>query len=94
MNLVREWLKAGAKVLDVRTPGEFQAGAYPRAINIPLDELERRQGELGQAGSRIVVYCESGARSALARAFLKQLGFTKVVDGGAMALLPDPESVA
>lgn len=69
-------------VIDVRTRREFQGGAYPGAINIPLDELPRHFNELGGFSREITVYCASGARSSYARQLLTQQGFTKVENGG------------
>ena len=73
-------------VVDVRTPEEFIAGAYPAAINIPLDELMQRYEELGNNGAReITVYCASGARSAYAQRTLMQIGYENVKNGGGLA---------
>jgi NADPH-dependent 2,4-dienoyl-CoA reductase/sulfur reductase-like enzyme/rhodanese-related sulfurtransferase len=73
-------------IIDVRTPGEFKSGAYPDAVNIPLDELSARLNELGSNLSRdIVVYCASGARSAYAENLLRQMGYTHVKNGGGIA---------
>ena len=69
-------------VIDVRTPGEFQSGAYPGATNIPLDELQIRIDELGGKSRDITLYCASGARSAYGQRMLQQLGFTNVKNGG------------
>jgi NADPH-dependent 2,4-dienoyl-CoA reductase/sulfur reductase-like enzyme/rhodanese-related sulfurtransferase len=73
-------------VVDVRTPGEFRSGAYPDAVNIPLDELAGRLSELGNDLNRdITVYCASGARSAYAENLLRQMGFTNVKNGGGLS---------
>lgn len=69
-------------VVDVRTPEEFQDGAYPDAINIPLDEFQARIKELGNSSRDITLYCASGARSAYGQRVLQQLGFTSVKNGG------------
>jgi NADPH-dependent 2,4-dienoyl-CoA reductase/sulfur reductase-like enzyme/rhodanese-related sulfurtransferase len=69
-------------VIDVRTPGEYQSGAYPGATNIPLDELQARIDELGGKSRDITLYCASGARSAYGQRMLQQLGFTNVKNGG------------
>lgn len=71
-------------VVDVRTPGEFHGGAYPGAINIPLDELQSRLDELGSKDREITLYCASGARSAYAQRMLMQLGYNKVQNGGGL----------
>jgi NADPH-dependent 2,4-dienoyl-CoA reductase/sulfur reductase-like enzyme/rhodanese-related sulfurtransferase len=78
----------GPIIVDVRTPEEFHAGAVPESINIPLDELTTRYTELGGNYNRdITVYCASGARSAYAEQFLRQLGYNKVVNGGGISAM-------
>ena len=74
-------------VVDVRSMEEFNGGAYPEAINIPVDELTKRHDELGNKNREIVVYCASGARSAYAQQMLKQLGFSNVKNGGGIATM-------
>ncbi|MDP4268659.1 MAG: FAD-dependent oxidoreductase [Bacteroidota bacterium] len=69
-------------IVDVRSPQEFAGGAYPGAVNIPLDELPRRIHELGDKSRDITLYCASGARSSYAMQALMQMGFTKVKNGG------------
>lgn len=73
-----------AIVVDVRTPAEFAGGAYPDAVNIPLDELPGRMEELGAADREITVYCASGARSAYAARMMEQQGFSKITNGGGL----------
>jgi rhodanese-related sulfurtransferase len=74
-------------VVDVRTPEEFKSGAYPGAINIPLDELQTRINELGRKSREITLYCASGARSAYAQRVLMQIGYTNVKNGGGIAAM-------
>lgn len=75
-------------IVDVRTPEEFEDGAVPEAINIPLDELAERYEELGNNPLReIVVYCATGARSAYAQRVLMQIGYTNVKNGGGIAAM-------
>lgn len=74
----------GPLILDVRTPMEFQMGAYPGAINVELDELSGRMDEFGSRDREIVVYCASGARSSYAQRVLEQAGFTNVRNGGGL----------
>lgn len=81
-------IREGARVIDVRTPGEFASGAYPKARNVPLDALGARAAELGPKDKPLVVYCASGARSAQAAAFLRKSGFARVLDGGGLGGMP------
>ncbi|MFW6214223.1 MAG: FAD-dependent oxidoreductase [Spirochaetota bacterium] len=77
-------VEEGPLILDVRTPGEFQMGAYPGAVNVGLDELTSRVDEFGSRDREIVVYCASGARSSYAQRLLEQAGFTNVRNGGGL----------
>jgi rhodanese-related sulfurtransferase len=69
-------------IVDVRSTEEFSGGAYPGAINIPVDELHHRISELGGKSREITLYCASGARSGYGQRVLQQLGFTRVKNGG------------
>jgi NADPH-dependent 2,4-dienoyl-CoA reductase/sulfur reductase-like enzyme/rhodanese-related sulfurtransferase len=68
-------------LLDVRTPGEFAAGHIPRALNIPVDELRSRLGELPRE-REVAVYCQVGQRGYLATRILRQAGFRAANVGG------------
>jgi rhodanese-related sulfurtransferase len=76
-------IDADSQFIDVRQPGEVATGALDGAINIPLDELPTRMGELDPA-KRTVLLCRSGGRSTQAAEFLSAAGFGDVVnlDGG------------
>jgi len=67
----------GLRFLDVRRPGEWQEGHVPNAQWIPLDELEKRIGELGRE-NHFAVYCKSGYRSTIACSMLQSAGFGAV----------------
>lgn len=72
---------AGAVLVDVRTAGEFAAGRIPGSINVPLDELRDRVGELPDAP--LIVHCQVGQRGHTAARLLTQLGRDVVnLDGG------------
>ena len=61
-------------LLDTRTPFEYMRGAADGFINIPLDDLRERIGELDKT-KKIYVMCQSGLRSYLATRILMQNGF-------------------
>ncbi len=75
----------GAMLLDVRTPQEYASGHIEGAINIPVQQLSSRLGELGEKDREIVVYCRSGARSGQATQVLRGAGFSAVQDIGPMS---------
>lgn len=71
--------------LDVRTEEEFKGvvpdkfGVIKNAINIPVQELEKRRNELDKFKNKnIVVYCSHAHRSAIASYQLTQNGFSHV----------------
>ncbi len=80
----RSFVAEGAMLVDVRSPGEFSGGHIEGAISIPIQELSGRTDELGDKGSPIVLYCQSGARSAMAKRLLESKGFSQVHDMGSM----------
>jgi len=69
-------------LLDVRNPDECRGGMLEGAVNIPLDELRGRLGELDR-DKEIWVYCQVGLRGYLAERILAQHGFkAKNITGG------------
>jgi phage shock protein E len=75
-------IRAGALLVDVRTPEEFAKGHLRGAINVPYDKVEDHRAEFGKDVDRaIVVYCRSGRRSGIALTTLENLGYTAVFNG-------------
>lgn len=78
---VDEYRAQGAQLVDVRSPEEFVLGTLPDAVNIPVDQIRERAGELEDRD--IVVTCEVGQRGHVATRLLNELGFhAKNLDGG------------
>lgn len=79
-------LDGSVLLLDVREPGELQAGMLPGALNVPRGVLElkadldfpMREPRLADREQEIVIYCASGGRSLLAAATLQAMGFSNV----------------
>lgn len=82
-------------LLDVRTKDEFEGKANPdfgtlqHAINIPVQELERRLNEISNLKTKeIIVYCSHSHRSPRASYILTQNGFKNVTNmAGGMSVL-------
>jgi rhodanese-related sulfurtransferase len=72
-NLKEELLK-GAKVVDVRTPAEFQGGHVKGSINIPLNTIASNELKLKEMNAKIIFCCASGGRSGQATSMMKQKG--------------------
>lgn len=71
-------------VLDVRTEDEFVLGHIENSINIPVDDLKERIGELSDKSALILVCCRSGRRSAIAAEILVEEGYEQVLDFGGL----------
>jgi rhodanese-related sulfurtransferase len=78
--------KAGAVVVDVREPSEWNAGTIPGAVLIPLGRLAAQAQEL-DASREIITVCRSGSRSKSAAQILQRAGFAHVesMAGGMMS---------
>lgn len=69
-------------LLDVRSPLEFADHRLPGAVNVPIDQLESRLGEIPKE-KHIITICEHGVRSGTCEAFLNKKGYhTDSLQGG------------
>lgn len=71
-------------IIDVREPLEYRLGHVPGAINIPPAAIMAglpKQLEDIPKDTELVLYCVSGSRSNTSMHFLKQYGFTNLVNG-------------
>src|SRR5919198_437651 len=70
----------GPVVVDVREQHEFEESHLPGAVHVPRGHLESRiEGAAPDKSQRVITYCASGNRSALAaNTMLKELGYENV----------------
>jgi rhodanese-related sulfurtransferase len=71
-------------IVDVREPSEFAGGHVEGAINIPPSVMMAGlPSELADVpkDTEIILYCLSGSRSNASMHFLRQYGFTNLVNG-------------
>ncbi len=79
-----------AVLLDIRDTAAYAGGHILNARNIPMAQLDERAAELGRQKDKtkpVIVYCDTGVRSAAAEATLAKHGFEKVfaLNGGLAA---------
>jgi len=79
---IKEALKNGAVIIDVRTPHEYDRGKVPGSINIPVDRMSISINRVKGMNKPIVLCCASGARSAGAKRILTAAGVTDIHNGG------------
>ena len=84
--MLPELKKNGAVLIDVRSAAEFATANAPGTINIPLQELGSRLGEISKSAP-VILCCASGTRSGMAKLFLKTKGYSKVHNIGTWSKL-------
>lgn len=83
----------GATVVDVRTAPEYAAGHIPGSVNVPVDDLRGRLGDLPDG--ELLVVCAVGIRGYLAARTLAQQGRAVAnVDGGYLTWAASPAADA
>lgn len=93
--LLRE--RPGIRLLDVRTPGEYESAHIPGAYNVPLDTLGEHGGEIrAHVETPVVLVCQSGSRARRAEEALRQAGMPNlhVLDGGVNAWVAAGQTIA
>jgi len=81
-NKIKEAIKKGAVIIDVRTPHEFDNGRIPGSINIPVDRISVSVERIRSMKKPVIVCCNSGIRSGQAKEILKTGGIQEVYNGG------------
>jgi sulfur-carrier protein adenylyltransferase/sulfurtransferase len=78
--VVREQVSNGAVVIDVRETEEWSTGHIPGARHVPKSFLESRiEGAAPERDQHVILYCQSGNRSAwAARTLIDDLGYSNV----------------
>lgn len=94
-------LPADVPKIDVREPAEFAAGSLPGAVNLPRGVAEFQIGVnplLKEISTNhyMLVFCQSGGRSALTIESLRKLGYVNLVSlaGGLNAWIADGETLS
>lgn len=87
---LHELLETGddVRVVDVRTPAEFESAHIPGSYNVPLDLLREHRDEfLAHLDREVVLVCRSGQRATQAEQTLRTAGLCNVhiLEGGMVA---------
>lgn len=81
-----------SKIIDVRTEKEYKEGHLKNAINIPHSEIrEKINAHVKDKEEKIILYCRSGRRSAIAKKILEEMGYKNIIDAGAYEELKKQE---
>jgi rhodanese-related sulfurtransferase len=86
---VRDWLAQdqAPRLIDVRTPAEFETVHIPGSYNVPLHLLQEHRAEVARHLGDVVLVCRSGQRAGHAGRSLAETGLPRVhiLDGGITA---------
>lgn len=74
-------VQAGAIIIDVRSPQEYDGGHIKGSKNIPVNIIQREVAGIKKMGNPVITVCQSGARSGMAKGILKSAGI-EVYNGG------------
>ncbi len=85
VDAAREYLRQGARVIDVRDREEYRVRHLPSALNIPLGELTASIGRhVPNKDEVLLLHCVSGGRSGLGTRKLRGLGYRRVYNLGSL----------
>ena len=79
---VKEALRNGAVIIDVRTPNEFDTGRIPGSVNIPVDRISINSKRIKGMNRPVIFCCNSGHRSRQALAIMKEKGLKEAYTVG------------
>ena len=89
---VEKYREQGFTMLDVRNPSEYLNGSIPDSINIPVDDIRERSGEI--ESKKVLVNCQVGQRGHTASLLLSEMGFEAInLDGGYLTWSHSPAHV-
>jgi rhodanese-related sulfurtransferase len=74
---------ARGKLIDVRSAAEFAVGHIPGAINVPMEQVERRLADIGDGP--VLLICEAGTRAAIVAGWIESRQPVSVLTGGTAA---------
>jgi rhodanese-related sulfurtransferase len=86
-NKIKDALRRGAIIIDVRPPNRFDEGHVQDAVNIPVDRLPINAERLKNMNRPIIFCCDSGFESSMAVKMLRERGAKEVYNGGSWANL-------
>jgi phage shock protein E len=79
---VKDALRRGAVIIDIRTAHEFDQGKVRGSINIPIDRININLQRIRQMQKPIIICSDSDSENEKAISFLKANGIKEIYNGG------------
>jgi rhodanese-related sulfurtransferase len=79
---IKQALREGAVVIDLRTPYEYDQGHVPRSLNIPVHRVRANIDRIRDLKRPIILCCATGSHCWEAAEILRDAGIPRVINGG------------
>ena len=79
---IKQALKEGAVVIDLRTAYEYDQGHVPRSLNIPIDRIKANIDRIRDLRKPVILVCSAGNHCWEAAEILRNAGINRVINGG------------
>lgn len=79
---IKQALRDGGVIVDLRTAYEYDQGHIPRSLNIPIDRIRANIDRIKGLGKPVILCCSGGGHCWEAASILREAGITRVVNGG------------
>ncbi len=79
---IKQALREGAVVIDLRTAYEYDQGHVPRSLNIPIDRIKANIGRIRELNKPVILCCATGSHCWEAADILRDAGIRRVINGG------------
>jgi phage shock protein E len=79
---IKQAVREGAVIVDLRTAYEYDQGHIPRSLNIPIDRLPFNIDRLRGLDKPVILCCATGGHCWEAASILREAGFHRVINGG------------
>jgi phage shock protein E len=80
-SVIKNKLREGAVIIDVRSPHAYDQGKVPHSLNIPIEQIEKNVGYLRRLKKPVII-CGAGSDPGVARRILQSHGLKDVHNGG------------
>jgi phage shock protein E len=79
---IKQAMRDGAVIVDLRTAYEYDQGHIPRSLNIPIDRLRANIDRIRDLRRPVILCCATGGHCWEAAAILREAGIQRVINGG------------
>ncbi len=79
---IKEALRQGAVIIDLRTAYEYDQGHIPHSLNIPVDRIKANIDRIKDFRKPVIVCCATGSHCWEAANILREAGVASVINGG------------